>query len=180
MQIEPGSNGAGLHTGRPGNSFRGPAHRRHDARDHVRRRLENPPHGIVGGTRAPAAAVTSRIAAPDFGGTPQPREPYAWIRTRLRSACRPVGAAGAIRSSGTPTPCARSAGRLDHRRDGNGGLCWRFDDHGLDAVATKARRRTLLSERLLPLVSPAGPGASTWTRDDMRAGNVYLLNPDEE
>ena len=183
MEIEPDSQGAGTHSGGLGTRFAvSPAAGEMRAIT-FGDGCENPPHGVVGGT-------------PGAGGG-------CYVENRTTGHRRFTSASGAVRvaadetwvgvspgGGGWGSPLERDAETV--RREARDGLISRAtasdvygvvlvgeDDPRLDADATASRRRELAAQRELPLVSPPGPGASTWTADHMRDGDVYLLNPDE-
>lgn len=185
MEIEPESQGYGTHNGAPGTRF---AVR--PAAGHMRAitfgdGCENPPHGIVGGGYGAGGGcfVENRT-------TGHRRFTSASGAVRVAAGERWVGVSTG--GGGWGTPLQRDAETV--RREVRDGLISAAtahdvfgvvlsadpgDDPVLDAEATARRRQRLAAERSYPLVSPEHPGASVWAREQMREGDVYLLNPDE-
>jgi len=180
LEIEPESMGFGRHNGGPG----------------VRMEIwpvngalecitfgdgcRNPPHGIAGGTHGIGGGqyVESRSGGPrrfiSASGqvTVLPDERYIGVSTG---------------GGGNGNPLQRSPKRVcDEVRDGLisretaetvfGVSVTQELEPTVDDVATVALRLKL-SEVLRPAVEPTEPGASTWLEEQMREGDVYLLNP---
>jgi N-methylhydantoinase B len=186
MEIEPESHGYGTHNGAPGTRFavRPIAGAMHcitfgDG-------CENPPHGIVGGSFGAGGGcfvenrTTGRRRFTSASGLVHVATDEAWVG---------VSTGG----GGWGTPLQRDAELV--RREVRDGLFTvataaevfgvvvaggEGDDPVLDTAATASLRARLRAERSYPLVSPGEAGASTWAREQMRDGDVYLLNPDEE
>jgi N-methylhydantoinase B len=141
---------------------------------------DNPPHGVLGGT-------------PGIGGGQWVEEPGPGPRV-FGSACArletPQGGAWVGVSSGGGgygDPLWREVEEV--RCDVRDGLIGRdtaravfgvvLDDARdpvVDLAATERLRRTRRG-RFAPPVQPTAPGAATWRREQMREGDVYLLNP---
>jgi N-methylhydantoinase B len=141
---------------------------------------ENPPHGILGGTMG-------------IGGGQYVENPNTGARRYVSSTGHYFMAKGERRvgvstgGGGYGNPINRDAEKV--RRDVRDGYVTRETardicgvvlsddwDPVIDQEATAARRAELAKVEL-PLVVPMVPGAATWREQDMRDGDVYLLNP---
>lgn len=185
MEMEPDSQGYGTHNGAPGTRF---AVR--PAAGEMRAitfgdGCDNPPHGIVGGGHGAGGGcyVDNRTTG---------RRRFTSASGAVRVAADEVWVGVSSGGGGWGSPLEREAEVVWREvRDGIispavaenvFGLVLTRDEHGapvLDRAGTAQRRRQLAAERSYPLVSPQYPGASVWTREHMREGDVYLLNPDE-
>jgi N-methylhydantoinase B len=180
LEIEPDSMGFGRHNGGPGirmvvRSVNGPV-------DVITfgDGCRNPPHGIAGGTMAIGGG--QYVEAADAGG-----RRYASASGLLRAAPgdRYVGVSSG--GGGHGNPLDRDVERV--RCDVRDGFVSRraaerhfgivLDDGfdpPIDAVET-ARRRAILAEHPRPELEPVVAAAGRWAEDDMRPGDVFLLNP---
>jgi N-methylhydantoinase B len=140
----------------------------------------NPPHGVLGGTAGigggqyVANRTDGRRRFVSASGYVVVGEDEAW-----------VGVASGGGGYGDPTE--RDVEQV--RRDARDGLISRRvahdvfgvvlsegDDPVVDQAATTAHRCGLRAvER--PLIVPTGPNAATWVEENMRGGDVYLINP---
>jgi N-methylhydantoinase B len=180
-EIEPDSMGFGEWNGGPGNRFVVKPIAGSAECITFGDGCANPPHGVLGGT-------------PAIGGGQ-----YVENRTTGKRAF--VGASGHLRiesdevwvgvstgGGGYGNPLDRDPERVRQevadeivsRAAARGVfgvvLAEDADEPGLDVEGTE-RLRSELRARPRPLVEPTTPGASTWIRDNMQAGDEFLLNP---
>jgi N-methylhydantoinase B len=142
--------------------------------------VANPPHGVLGGT-------------PGHGGG-------AYVEDAVTGRRRYVSAAGLVKvgehevwtgvstgGGGYGSPLDRSPEqvRLDVRdgvvarqaaREVFGVAVTESTDPTIDEDETEALRRDLGSQSR-PLIDPTEPAAARWVEQNMREGDVYLLNP---
>jgi N-methylhydantoinase B len=181
VEIEPDSMGFGEHIGGPG----------------VRMRLRsldgelecvtfgdgcrNPPHGILGGT---AGIGGGAYIEPDSGGPRRFVSACGRVMLGTDESWNGVSSGG----GGYGHPARRPAEQV--RRDVVNGIVTRASARSVFGVAlsgdaacvidearTAELRAELLAAEPVPAV-PTTPAASTWVSDNMRDGDVYLLNPE--
>jgi N-methylhydantoinase B len=180
MEIEPDSMGFGTWIGGPGvRLIVQPLHGDMECLT-FGDSCDNPPHGVLGGTRAIGGgqyvenpATGKRVFVSAAGRVPVDRH-EVWVG---------VSTGG----GGYGAPTERDPERV--RRDVRDGIVTReaartefgvalsddFDPH-VDAEETR-RLRELLRRADRPLLDPTEPGAGTWVADNMRQGDEYLVNP---
>jgi N-methylhydantoinase B len=180
LEIEPDSMGFGRHNGGPG--IRMVVLPCNGAVEVITfgDGSRNPPHGIAGGTRA-------------IGGGQYVEDPDTRVR-RFASASGQLRVAPGGRYVGVSSGGGGHGNPLDRdlervRRDVRDGFISRaaaeahfgvvlddaFDPQIL--VGETRRRRDVLSRQRRPDIDPTAPAAGTWAEDNMRPGDVFLLNP---
>lgn len=180
MEIEPDAMGFGLHNG--GCGVRMVVAPINTSMDCITfgDGCANPPHGVMGGTAGIGGGQyvenrdTGQRRFVSASGYVVVGEREAW-----------VGVATGGGGYGEPTERDAEQVRRDVRdglisrpvaRDVFGVVVGDDDDPVIDQAATAQRRRELAARRR-PLVVPSAPGAATWVQDNMRDGDVYLVNP---
>jgi N-methylhydantoinase B len=140
--------------------------------------MSNPPHGVLGGTMGCGGGAYVE----EVGGRRRYISPCGIVRMHPGELWVGVSTGG----GGYGDPLQRPAQRvLKDLRDGFitptiaeevFGLVLAADGSTLDQAASE-ERRAQLGTRDRSLIDPQRPGASTWVREHMREGDVYLLNP---
>lgn len=180
MEIEPESMGLGRWCGGPGT--RAVVRPLHGDMTTITfgDGYDNPPHGVLGGTAGIGGGQW--VQGPD-----EPHRIFGSACARLEAPRSGVWVGVSTGGGGYGDPLARAVEEV--RRDARDGLITRatardvfgvaMDDAAdpvVDAVATERLR--LEHRRFVGRgVVPTEPGAATWRREQMRDGDVYLLNP---
>jgi N-methylhydantoinase B len=181
-EIEPNSMGFGEWIGGPGNRMTvRPLCKGETIVISIGDGMANPPHGALGGT-------------PGIGGGQYIQDERTGHRryTSVTSAVRLRGdeetwTGVSSGGGGFGHPCDRNPDAV--RRDVRDGIISRGvaqtifgvvlsndDDPDIDEQATR-QTRAKLRKRPRAMLDPQVPDASTWRTDDMRPGDIYLLNP---
>jgi N-methylhydantoinase B len=180
LEIEPDSMGFGRHNG--GAGIRMVVLPRNGAVEVITfgDGSRNPPHGIAGGTRAIGGG--QYVEDPDTGLR---RFASASGQLRVSQGGRYVGVSSG--GGGHGNPLDRDLERV--RRDVRDGFVSRAaatvhfgvvldDSPDPQILAEETRqRRELLAKKHRPEIDPVTPAAGTWAQDNMRSGDVFLLNP---
>jgi N-methylhydantoinase B len=181
VEVEPDSMGFGEHIGGPGVRMRV-------------RSLEgdvecitfgdgcaNPPHGVLGGT---AGVGGGTYVEPDGGGGRRFVSACGRVVVTPNETWVSVSSGG----GGYGHPARRPADQVrrdvvngvisaEAARSEFGVVLSRHSELEVDEEATARLRADLLADDR-PLAVPSHPSASTWVTDNMRDGDVYLLNPE--
>ena len=140
---------------------------------------DNPPHGVLGGT--PGIGGGQWVQGPDGG----PRT-FGSACARLETPRGGMWVGVSTGGGGYGDPLWREVDAV--RRDVRDGLIGRETarevfgvvlgeaaDPAVDLAATESLRQERRQWSRPPLL-PTSPGAATWRREQMREGDVYLLN----